>query len=436
KGQAVTDPVTGIWTLMVTGLSVAAHSFTAKAMYGTGQPSEPRTLTVTALVEPTIASVKGSQSNVEIPDGGTTTETSIVLSGAASKGQKVQVLDGTVSQGEATADATTGIWTLSVASLSVAAHSFTAKALYGSGTSAAHTLTVTAVVEPTISSVKGSQSNVDIPDGGTTTETSIVLTGTASKGQKVQVMDGTASKGEATVDATTGIWTLNVASLTVAAHGFTAKALYGSGATSAARTLTVIAVVAPTITSVKGSSNNVDIPNGSATTETSVVLTGTASKGQKVQVLDGATDRGQPTANVTTGIWTQVVSGLSAVTHSFTAKAPHGAGASSAARTLIVLPPLSPPVLTNMRLQSTGAPISSGATLPRMTYVIFSGTCTSRPFSRGGVLREHTGSGMAFEIRANSTYWEVATSIGVAGTFSHRLEDGNTNSNSVIINWT
>ncbi|RON45625.1 hypothetical protein BK665_29905, partial [Pseudomonas frederiksbergensis] len=101
--------------------------------------------------------------------------------------------------------------------------------------------------------VKGSPSGVEIANGGITVETAVVLTGAAAKGQKVQIFDGTVSKGEATADATTGIWTLTVSGLTVAAHIFTAKALYGSGATSAARTLTVTAATAPTITSVKGS---------------------------------------------------------------------------------------------------------------------------------------------------------------------------------------
>jgi hypothetical protein len=204
-----------------------------------------RTYTVKAVedVKPAISLIKDSK-GVEIPNASLTVDTSVTLTGTAAKGQKVQVLDGTTDKGQPDADPQTGIWTLTVTGLSVAAHSFTAKALYGTGqTSAARTLTVTAVVAPTIASVKGMPSNVEIPDGGTTIETSIVLTGVASKGQKVQVFDGTASKGEATADATTGIWTLTVASLTVAAHSFTAKALYGTGAPSAARVLTVIKIL-------------------------------------------------------------------------------------------------------------------------------------------------------------------------------------------------
>ncbi|MBC3210512.1 Ig-like domain repeat protein, partial [Pseudomonas sp. SWRI111] len=73
-------------------------------------------------------------------------------------------------------------------------------------------------------------------------ETAVTLSGVAANGQQVEVFDGTVSRGQATAHATTGVWTLLVTALTVAAHSFTAKALYGSGASSAARTLTVTAV--------------------------------------------------------------------------------------------------------------------------------------------------------------------------------------------------
>jgi hypothetical protein len=112
--------------------------------------------------------------------------------------------------------------------------------LYGSGAvSAARTLTVTAATAPTLTSVKGSPSGVEIPQGGVTVETAVTLSGVAAKGQKVEIFDGTVSKGPATADPTTGVWTLLISALAVAAHSFTAKALYGSGAVSTARTLTV-----------------------------------------------------------------------------------------------------------------------------------------------------------------------------------------------------
>jgi sulfur carrier protein ThiS len=180
-------------------------------------------------------------------------------------------------------------------------------------------------------------SNVLIPNGGSTPDTTVTLTGTANKGLKVQILDGGTPKGEATANLTTGIWTLQVTALTVANHSFTARALYGSGASSAAWVVNVTALVAPTITSVKGSPSGTEIPNGGTTPGTSVVLTGTASKGQSVKILDGAVDKGDAVANLTTGIWTKTVTGLNVAAHSVTARALYGSGASSAARTFRVV---------------------------------------------------------------------------------------------------
>ena len=98
------------------------------------------------------------------------------------------------------------------------------------------------LVVPTITSVKGSPSNVEIPDGDTTAETAVLLSGTASKGQEVEIFDDTTSKDKARADANTGIWTLSITMLAEGAHSYTAKALYGTGATSAARRLTVLEV--------------------------------------------------------------------------------------------------------------------------------------------------------------------------------------------------
>ncbi|RON09602.1 hypothetical protein BK660_30250, partial [Pseudomonas brassicacearum] len=85
----------------------------------------------------------------------------------------------------------------------------------------------------------------EIPQGGSTVETAVTLSGVAAKGEKVEIFDGAVSKGQATAHATTGVWTLLVSALAVAAHSFTSKALYGSGATSAARTLTVVQNIVP-----------------------------------------------------------------------------------------------------------------------------------------------------------------------------------------------
>ncbi|WP_207235073.1 MULTISPECIES: Ig-like domain-containing protein, partial [unclassified Pseudomonas] len=113
------------------------------------------------------------------------------------------------------------------------------------------TYTVKAVedVKPAITRLTDSNGD-EIAEGGSTVDTSITLTGTASKGQKIDVLDGTVSKGQPTADSGTGVWTLLVSGLSAGAHSFTAKALYGSGQSSAPRTLTVAVAVTPAIDSV------------------------------------------------------------------------------------------------------------------------------------------------------------------------------------------
>ncbi|MNJ39334.1 Bacterial Ig-like domain (group 2) [compost metagenome] len=103
------------------------------------------------------------------------------------------------------------------------------------------TYTVRALVEvrPVITSVKDPQ-GVEIPNGGSTIHTSVTLSGSATKDQKVEIFDGASSKGSADVGSN-GLWTHTVTGLSVASHSFTAKALYGSGQVSTpAWTLTVV----------------------------------------------------------------------------------------------------------------------------------------------------------------------------------------------------
>ncbi|KQW17329.1 hypothetical protein ASC85_29675 [Pseudomonas sp. Root401] len=235
KGTAPVN-ANGDWSKQVTGLSVATHSFTAKGLYGSNPVSTARTLTVIAVVTPTITSVKDPQ-ETEIANGGTTIATTVTLRGKASNNQQVEIFDGTTSKGTAPVNAN-GDWSKQVTGLSMTTHSFTAKGLYGNNpVSTARTLTVVAVVTPTITSVRDPQ-ETEIANGGTTTATTVTLRGKASNNQQVEIFDGTTSKGTAPVNAN-GDWSKQVTGLSVTAHSFTAKALYGGGETSAPYTFTV-----------------------------------------------------------------------------------------------------------------------------------------------------------------------------------------------------
>jgi len=122
--------------------------------------------------------------------------------------------------------------------------------------------------------------------------------------------------------------------------GFGGSQVETEAVTFARRTYRIKAYenVVPTLDSVKGSPSGDEIPHGGLTVETAVTLSGVAAKGQKVDVLDGTTSKGQPDADVTTGNWTLRISGLSVKTYSFTAKPLYGAGLpSSPERTMQVV---------------------------------------------------------------------------------------------------
>lgn len=105
------------------------------------------------------------------------------------------------------------------------------------------------MVTPTITSIKDSK-GVEIPHGGTTIYTSVTITGTASKGQKVELLDDNIYIDKAAADPWTGAWTLTVKDLASAAHNFTAKALYGYGSSSPIRNLLVERGVIETFESI------------------------------------------------------------------------------------------------------------------------------------------------------------------------------------------
>ncbi|MGN6093328.1 MAG: Ig-like domain-containing protein, partial [Luteibacter jiangsuensis] len=121
----------------------------AKASYGSNPVSTPWVVTVTQQIVPAITGVRDSSGDVA--NGGSTEDTTLTLSGTAQPNQQVDILDGSTSKGTAAVDEN-GAWSLTISGLTVAAHSFTAKARYGSNpVSAPWVVTVTQplTVDPT-----------------------------------------------------------------------------------------------------------------------------------------------------------------------------------------------------------------------------------------------------------------------------------------------
>ncbi|EUB85540.1 hypothetical protein [Pseudomonas sp. GM30] len=356
KGMADVDPQRGDWELAVTDLSLGDHRFTAIALYGNEQVSDPWVVVVTENVPLTIRSMK-DQSNWDIPDNGYTVHTIITLTGSAPAGQKVEVFLGAISKGIAEAGSDR-IWTHTVSGLTLnVLHTLKAVGQYANNpTSNLWRLTVLNGVAPTITAAHDSNGQ-PIINGGNTVDRTVHLTGTANTFLEVEIYDGAISTGKKVRANDKGEWTVELTGLSIARHDYKAKALYGTGTESGVWGVNVVAAAAPTITSVQDESKW-DIPDNGYTVHTRITLEGFAPAGQKVEVFLGTISKGLAEAGPDT-IWTRTVSGLALnVLHTLKAVGQYPNNPTSNLWRLTVLNGVTPAITAAH--DSNGQPISNG----------------------------------------------------------------------------
>jgi hypothetical protein len=118
---------------------------------------------------------------------------------------------------------------------------------------------------PVISSVQDSKGN-NIPEGGSTSETTVTLRGTAAADQTLQILDGDSVVGDAVKVSDLGSWQATLSDLAIAAHAIKAVGQYGSNPVSAVYDFTVTEnsmLVPPQVPAVIDAKlSTADIPNG------------------------------------------------------------------------------------------------------------------------------------------------------------------------------
>ncbi|WP_256346564.1 hypothetical protein [Pseudomonas gingeri] len=228
------------------------------------------------------------------------------------------------------------------------------KVVFGGGSNEADALTfplrtytvhnVVEVEAPTITSVKNAAGG-EIANGSTVVTATVTLTGTASRGQQVEIRDGTTVMRTVAANSS-GAWSTPALPVTAKAYSITARGLYGSNPGSTPpRTFTVVASAVPTITSIKDATGK-EIANGASVVTTTVTLTGTASRGQQVEIRDGTTVMRTVTAN-SSGAWTTPALPVTTKTYSITARGLYGSNpVSTPPRTFTVRPNLLQPEIT------------------------------------------------------------------------------------------
>lgn len=340
----------GDWTLTLRNLQVKGYAVKATALYGSGQESGVRRFTVVDYIFPSIDSVVDSRG--EVPDGGATVDTTLTLSGEGSANEQVEVFDGNDSLGTSPVSPA-GLWTLRLEKLPTKVYGIRARALYGAGEeSAVRTFTVYEEIKPSITSVQDSDG--EVAQGGSTVHEQVSLAGKASINQRIELFDGSRSLGELPVDAS-GNWRHDMPGLERRAYSLTAKALYGAGLVSDARTFTVVMEVAPSIDRVRDSLG--DVANNGFTFDSSVTVTGKASIRQRVELFDGTTPKVQAPVDGS-GNWSAVVSALAVGQHLVKAVALYGSKLESGGHGFEVRQGATP-VISHV-VDSKGQPIGNG----------------------------------------------------------------------------
>lgn len=111
-------------------VSVIYEQVRDSKVMGTSKPAEARVIGESVTEPPTITSVKGLPSDVEIPENTSTSETSFVFSGTASANQTIELRDAGVKK-DTIAVGLTGDWTHTLNGQAVGVHKYTVKATYG-----------------------------------------------------------------------------------------------------------------------------------------------------------------------------------------------------------------------------------------------------------------------------------------------------------------
>ncbi|AVM75442.1 Ig-like domain-containing protein [Magnetospirillum gryphiswaldense] len=346
-GTATADG-TGAWSFDYTGTTLAegSYAFTAIATdvagnVGTASTAKAVTVDTTAPAVPAVTAIS-TDTGTSGSDAITTDQT-LVISGTATANITVEVFKDGASIGTTTADGT-GAWSFdhTGTTLALATYAFTAKAQdsAGNASAASTALSVQVVVAPAaptglaISTDSSGSSNSD----GITSDTTLIVSGTAPLNATVTIYKDGVSIGTATADGTTGAWSFDHTGTTLAAgaHVFTAKATLNGqdSAVSSALNVTVdtTAPSAPAVTAI--SSDTGSSHSDGITIDTGLTISGTAEANATVEVFKDGVSIGTTTADGA-GAWSFDHSGttLALGNYAFTAKAKDAAGNESAAST-------------------------------------------------------------------------------------------------------
>ena len=377
----------GSWSITTTALTDGAKSITVTATDLAGNVSDTSEaleviIDATAPAPPSKPDITdASDTGISNTDNITSNKTP-VFTGIAEVNSTVKlysIVDGLI--GSATADGTTGEWTITSIALAEGNHSITATATDVAGNvspiSAALAITID-ITDPGVPVITGitedtGTSNTD----GVTSDNTPTVNGTSEANALIKIFVG-ALTYETTANSS-GVWSYTLATLADGGYAITAQAVDLAGnesSVSAAYNITVD-TTSPNIPTIAGITNDTGRNNADGiTSDQNLIINGTSEVNAKIDVFIGAGLIGTTNANGS-GSWSFDYTGttLAAGSYTISAKATDIAGnvsASSVGYPIIIdITAPNAPVVTSI-VNDTGHSSSDGITSDQT--LIFNGT--------------------------------------------------------------
>ena len=333
----------GVWSFDYTGTTLAAGSYAFKAratdLAGNTSGDSPVFTVVVDTSAPAVPAVTAITTDTGASGSdGVTSDATLILSGTAEAGSTVTVYKDGASVGTTTASGA-GVWSFDYTGTTLAAGSYAFKAratdLAGntSGDSPVFTVVVdtSAPAAPALTAI-----TTDTGASGSdrvTSDANLILSGTVEAGSTVTVYKDGTSIGTTTASGA-GVWSFDYTGTTLAAgsYAFKARATDLAGNTSGdSADFTVVvdtSTMTPVITGITADTG----AGGSdgVTSDTTLILSGTAEAGSTVTVYKDGTSIGTAAASGA-GTWSFDYTGttLSAGSYAFKARATDLAGNTS-----------------------------------------------------------------------------------------------------------
>ncbi|WP_449232562.1 Ig-like domain-containing protein [Azospirillum doebereinerae] len=376
----------GNWEIAISGLTVGAHTLTAKAVDAAGNTSLPSaafTVTVDTSASAPTGLALAVASDTGVTGDSRTNLTTPSVTGTAEASSIVLLYEGSTLLGQATAGADGG-WTVASSALTGDVHTLTARAVDLAGNTSAASGGLVVNIDLTAPNAPGAfllASDSGTPNDNRTRVTTPVITGTAEVGSTVRLYEGGVLLGTGTADASTGVWTVTSSSLGDGTHTLTARAVDTAGNTGAASAAFAITIdqtsATPGALALSGATNSGSLSDA-LTNAVAPTITGTAEAGATVTLYGGGSSA-SATADGS-GLWSATITGLGEGDHTLTATAVDVAGNTSQASAGLVVsidrtgPGLSAPTADTAGPSGQFTPILSGTAEANSVVTLYDGS--------------------------------------------------------------